>query len=229
MIFNENKKLLGTDYNQKIQTKHVLIVGLGGLGGFVANALVRLGVENLTLVDFDCFTMSNLNRQLFSSTEVLGQSKVDVIKTNLLLINPDIKVDTQQRKIQSVNSLDRIDVVFDCVDNIETRLWLERYANDNHIPLVHGAIGGWYGQFGVVLPGSKILETIYQNKKSGIEKVLGSPTFIPPIIANMMVTEYIKYIFGIPETLINKLMLVDLKDHNYSIVFDKTKKKSTAS
>ncbi len=224
MLFEENNKLLGNTYVQKIQTKHMLIVGMGGLGGFVTNALVRLGVKTLTLVDFDCFSISNLNRQLFSSTDVLDQPKVDVIKFNLLRINPELTITTHQKKIQSINNLDTFDVIFDCVDNIETRLWLAQFANKKHIPLVHGAIGGWYGQFGVLLPNSKILETIYQNKKSGIEKVLGSPTFIPPIIANMMVTEYIKYILEIPGAIINKLMLVDLKDHEYSIVFDTSTK-----
>ncbi len=226
MVFSENAKLLGKDHLEVIAESCFLVVGLGGLGGYIANALTRLGAKQLVLVDFDHFQESNLNRQLFSSRETLNRPKVEVVKEMLLQINPNLEVTALQGNIQDYSDHRRVvkaTLVFDAVDNIKTRLWLESFAEMQKVPLVHGAIGGWYGQVGFLMPGSKLLKTLYGTKERGIEKTLGSPTFIPPIIANMMVNEAVKWLHNIEGLLLNKLLFIDIKNHDYQILLDHTK------
>ncbi len=227
MRFSENLKLLGEDHYKIIEEYTFLIVGLGGLGGFIANALTRLGATHLILVDKDVFEESNLNRQLFSNEDAIDKPKVEVVKTELLKINPKIRIDSFVSEIQAIAEekiILEVDMVFDAVDNIKTRLWLEDFTTNLNVPLVHGAIGGWYGEVAIVTPGSNMLHTLYGNKEKGVEKTLGSPTFIPPIIANLMVTECVKWIHKMEGTLLNKLLFIDIKNHTYSIVFDLSNK-----
>lgn len=227
MRFSENFKLLGENHYKIIEEYTFLIVGLGGLGGFIANALTRLGASHLVLVDNDVFEEANLNRQLFSNEAAINKPKVDVVKNELLKINPKMRIDPFVNEIQDIahdKVIREVDIVFDAVDNIKTRLWLEDFTTELNIPLVHGAIGGWYGEVAIVTPGSNMLHSLYGKKEKGIEKTLGSPTFIPPIIANLMVTECVKWMHNMEGTLINKLLFIDVKNHTYSIVFDLSKK-----
>lgn len=227
MVFSENHKLLGDNHLELIEEYHFLVVGLGGLGGYIANALTRLGAKYLTLVDFDVFQESNLNRQLFSNLKTLNQPKIEVVKEALLEINPNIEITTLKGKIEDFSEhpiIKKSSLIFDSVDNIKTRLWLEDFAKSLAIPIVHGAIGGWYGQVAFVTPGSGLLHTLYGTKEKGVEKTLGSPTFIPPIIANLMVTEAIKWMHKLDGLLEDKLLFIDIKNHLYQIVLDRSKK-----
>jgi molybdopterin/thiamine biosynthesis adenylyltransferase len=89
-----------------------------------------------------------------------------------------------------------VDLIFDCLDTISSRLHLQEMGERYSIPLVHGAIGGWFGQVAVVWPGSKLLSNIYGTKREGIEKTLGNPPFTPALIATLMVSEGIKLLLG---------------------------------
>lgn len=225
-MFEENHKLLGKAHSDLMRSQVFLVVGAGGLGGFIANALVRLGASHLILVDDDCFDESNLNRQLFSDLKAIGKPKVNVIKEALEKINPNLHIDTFNAKVETLFDqpiIKKSTVVFDAVDSVKTRLALEVFASEQNVPLVHGAIGGWYGQVGIIEPGTFLLKSLYGTKEKGVEKTLGSPTFTPPIIANLMVSECMKYLHQDPDVLVNKLLFMDLKTHTYHIMFDQTK------
>lgn len=222
-LFKENEKLLGLSHHHVMADKTFLIVGLGGLGGFIANAMVRLGARNVLLVDPDRFEVSNLNRQLYSDQATLGKYKVDVVKDALHAIDETVHIQTYKETIQTLietKTFKKIDAIFDAVDNIPTRLAIEAYATQLTVPLFHGALGGFMGQVSWVMPGSTLLETLYGAQTAGIEKTLGSPTFLPPIIANLMVLECIKWLHGLKPNLKDQLLVIDLLHHTYTIELD---------
>ena len=90
--FNRVKLLIGEEGYNKLKSSHVAVFGVGGVGGFTAEALVRSGVGELTVFDNDVVGLSNLNRQIISTTSQIGRLKVDVIKERLLSINPQLKI-----------------------------------------------------------------------------------------------------------------------------------------
>lgn len=221
--YSQNMGILNQEEFSIIQDTRILLIGAGGLGGYIASSLIRLGVKNLTIIDFDSFEESNLNRQIFSSIPSLNKSKVDVTKEKLLEINPQANILAIHSKYD--NNIDKaifdnIDIVFDGVDNIETKLLIEAHCTKYMKPLIHGAIGGWYGQMGIILPNTFILKDIYKNKTKGIEDKLKSPTFIPGIVGNMMISEFIKFVLG-KESLTNKILYIDVLDHEYRIIYQK--------
>ncbi len=206
-----------------VKSIKILLVGVGGLGGYVASSLIRLGVENLTIMDFDDFEESNLNRQIFSSVTTLNKSKVEVTKEKLLEINPNAEITAiHSRYDKAINRTiyNDIDIVFDGVDNIESKLLLEEHCTQYKKPFIHGAIGGWYGQLGIILPNAFLLRDIYKDQEKGLEKELLSPTFTPGIIGNMMVSEFLKFILK-KDSLTNKILFVDLLNHSYRIMYEK--------
>ena len=170
-----NMGIMNQEEFQVIKNTKILLIGVGGLGGYIASSLVRLGVECITLVDFDDFEMSNLNRQIFSTRKTLNKSKVSVTKEKLLEIDPNVIIHTFHAKYDDTideSIYDDIDIVFDAVDNIESKLLIEAHCTKHNKPLIHGAIGGWYGQIGIILPNSDILKDIYQSKINGIGSIL---------------------------------------------------------
>lgn len=207
----------------KIAKTRVLIVGLGGIGGYLANALVRLGVRQLTLVDFDKFKVTNLNRQLFSSLKTIDKFKVDIIKDELLKIDPTLKIDSQPLSIEALDEdvVSKVDVVFDAVDVIKTKIYLEKMCSKYNLPLIHGALGGWFGQVGISLPKSSLLEDFYGKDVSGLEETMGAPTFIPPLVAHYMVVQFILLCLGKKEALINQILNIDALHTELSVVYKK--------
>lgn len=208
---------------EKVASTRILLVGLGGLGGFVANSLARLGVKSLVLVDYDRFSTSNLNRQLFSSVDTLGKSKVDVLVGELKKVNPDIEITAFLDSVYNLDAsvYEKVGMIIDAVDEIKTKLYLETVCEKHHLPLLHGAVGGWYGQLGISLPASHLLHDFYGASKEGLEKTMGAPTFIPPIIANLMIAEFIKYFTHRTGVLSNQILMVDTLNHSEKIVFKK--------
>lgn len=125
--FSRTVSLLGQDAFNSIQGKRVLILGIGGVGGFVAEALARAGVKNFTLVDNDVVSKSNINRQIIALDSTLGRPKVDVMKERILDINPSAVVSTRQDFItaSSIANEDFLyDYVIDCIDNITAKIAL---------------------------------------------------------------------------------------------------------
>ena len=223
MQYSRNMGIMNDFELKKFVYTKVLVIGVGGLGGYIASSLARIGVSSITIVDYDCFDDSNLNRQMFSTLKTLKKPKVDVVKRGLLDINPNLKIRTIHAKLDKtfdLTNFENIDIVFDAVDNIESKILLEKYCNQFNIPLIHGAIAGWYGQLGIIMPGSNILNDLYNDNKHGIESELMSPTFTPGVIGNMMISEFVKFILE-KEALVNKILYVDLLDHEYRIMYKK--------
>lgn len=223
MKYSRNMGIMNSNDLEIIMNTKALVVGVGGLGGYIASSLIRMGVSNITIIDSDDFDESNLNRQIFSDTYTLNESKVYSAKNQLLKINPDAKINVIHSRFKlemDLSFMSKIDIVFDAVDNIKSKLSIEKACSKYSITLIHGAIAGWYGQVGIVLPGSNVLSDIYGSKEKGIESTLMSPTFTPAIIANMMISEFVKYIIK-KDCLIDQILYVDLLKHEYRIMFKK--------
>ena len=134
------------------------VIGCGGLGGYLIGQLARLGVGTLVLVDPDVFEEHNLNRQLLSSPAHLGSAKVDVARERVAAINP-VTVEPHRTAFSRDNGrelLSGCSAVVDRLDNVLVRRDLAAVCRDLGVPLVHGAIAGWYGQVAVQLPGTDL-------------------------------------------------------------------------
>ena len=99
-IFQRAELLLGTEAMVRLSEKRVILFGVGGVGSWCAEALVRTGLKHLTIVDFDCVDVTNVNRQLMATTKTVGQVKVEALKERLLAINPDAESQHYSRRLR---------------------------------------------------------------------------------------------------------------------------------
>lgn len=94
--FKRFEMLIGKENLEKLSKKHIAIFGIGGVGGYVCEALARSGIGNFTLIDNDVVDVSNLNRQIIATTSTIGLPKVEVMKERILSINKEAKINTYQ-------------------------------------------------------------------------------------------------------------------------------------
>lgn len=140
-------RLYGQQGLQRLQSAHVAVVGIGGVGSWAAEALARSGVGELTLIDLDDICISNSNRQIHTLTSTIGQLKVDVMAERIKQINPDIKVHAVADFLDSDNLATLIstelDFAVDCIDSLAPKAALIAWCKRNKIPLVTtGGAGG---------------------------------------------------------------------------------------
>lgn len=200
--------------------KSVCVIGCGGLGGGVIENLTRMGVGELTLVDGDVFDESNLNRQVLSNEDNLGKSKALEAAEQMSRINSEITFVAIEDLLNEENAaaiIDGSDLVVDALDNVEARFALEKACSELNIPLVHGAISGWNGQVGVVMPGSGILSEIYMDPEP-TDDAPTNPSFTPAVVSAIQASETIKMLLNREEALRNKILMIDLLDHEYEII-----------
>ncbi|MFA9424035.1 MAG: ThiF family adenylyltransferase [Sedimentibacter sp.] len=220
--YSRNKKLISENEQQKLENFTVAVIGLGGLGGHVSEQLSRLGIGKLVLIDPDKIDESNLNRQLFATEKSIGQFKTEAAKERLTQVNSHTECIYYTEYFSETNAdkiLSGVNVVVDAVDNIETRFLLQKICKKSNLPLVHGSIGGWYGQVCFIAPGDDTLNLIYPDKKVvGVEKELGNPAFIPAMVASIEVAEVLKYVLNKGDLLQNKMLFIDLLTHDYMVI-----------
>ncbi|MEI6874633.1 MAG: HesA/MoeB/ThiF family protein [Spirochaetota bacterium] len=198
-----------------LHASRVIVVGCGGLGGHIVEELARIGVGSLVIVDSDSFEPSNLNRQILATIASLGRPKVQVASERVAAINPATTVGAFHERFDEANAdrlLSGCAVAADALDNIPSRLLLGRACARAGIPLVHGAIAGWYVQATTVAPGAPTLEALYAGAASdkGIEVELGNPSFTPAIAASLEVAEIVKLLLGRGAALEGNLLHFDL-------------------
>lgn len=217
-----NMNALTPEENEKLKDFKVCIIGCGGLGGYIIEMLGRLGIGHITAVDGDCFEESNLNRQILSDSESIGHGKAQKAFERMRKVNPLININPIQERLTSENCCKTIsghDVVVDALDNISTRFILQNEAEKLKIPLVHGAISGWYGQVTTIYPGDRTFDLIYQNRDSESEgRKLGNPSFTPGLVASIEVSEVVKVLIKRGELLRKKLLFIDLLLQEYQVI-----------
>ena len=201
----------------------VAVVGCGGLGGYVVEELARLGVGRLVIIDPDLFEEHNLNRQLFSSPGNLGQAKVQAALARISEINPAVTLVPIQEALSIENGaglLAGCQVVVDALDTIKVRLELADVCGGLNVPLVHGAIAGWYGHVATQFPGDDTLQSIYSSWKSGkgVEQTLGNPSFTPALVASLEVAEVCKLLVGQGTPLRGRQLMIDLYSMELNVI-----------
>lgn len=191
-IVNRQRGILNKKEQLKLKNSMITVIGCGGIGGAVIEMLARMGAYNLKIVDKDQFDISNINRQLMSSMDKIGQSKTEVTSEVVASINPDIKVETFNTELNKENVLDIIsksNVVVDALDNLKARIIASRCAMDQKIPFVHGAIHGTMGQLTTFTSQTPTYEETFKlssHNKSLSEEVMNEveklAKAVPPVI-----------------------------------------------
>jgi len=139
-MFERTARLIGTEAVIRLQNAHVAVFGLGGVGGAVAEALCRAGVGALSLFDGDNIAESNLNRQIFATTDTIGMKKVYAAEKRLCSINPDIKLNLYDVFYTPENSnefdFSHYDYIVDAVDMVTAKIELVLRANEAGVPII---------------------------------------------------------------------------------------------
>jgi molybdopterin/thiamine biosynthesis adenylyltransferase len=214
--YDRNAGTLGCDGQKRLLEANVLVAGLGGLGGYVVEELARCGVGILAGVDSDHFDETNLNRQLFADRSSIGLPKTGVAGKRVAAVNEAVEFHPYRCAVEDLPepAYGGVDLIFDCLDRITSKVHLQEVGDCLDIPLIHGAIAGWYGQVAVVWPGSRLLSRLYGSKREGIEKELGNPPFTPAVIASLMVAEGVKVLLE-KKTRENTVLFVDLLNNQW--------------
>ena len=127
-IFRRNELLLGGETMERIAQQRVIIFGVGGVGSWCAESLVRSGIRQLTIVDSDLVCITNVNRQLMATTQTVGQVKVEALKERLLTINPDAEITALQQIFSEETAasfqLETYDYIIDAIDSLKDKATL---------------------------------------------------------------------------------------------------------
>lgn len=219
-------EVLGAEGQERLRRAKVVVAGVGGLGSVVTMYLVAAGVGRVVLFDSGILELSNLNRQIIYTEEDLGAYKVFAAAKRLKKLNKEVEVVGYADDVRSSKFREEVsdaDVVVDCLDNWASRIVVDKVSWELRKPLIHGGISEFYGQVTTVVPGiTKCLRCILglDEKKlsTHVEKppqVIG-PT--PGVVGSIEAAEAIKLITGVGELLTNKLLVIDLKRHDFTVL-----------
>jgi molybdopterin/thiamine biosynthesis adenylyltransferase len=217
--YARNMRTFSLEDQAALLRARVGVVGLGGLGGTVAEVLARMGVGRLTLIDGDRFEESNLNRQLLSTVDGLGQLKSEAARTRVGRINPSADVNALAEFVTADNAgavLGGCNVVVDCLDNLRTRFVVEDACRRIGCPLVSAAVAGASGHVTTIFPEDTGLRLIYgepgQLPLKGAETALGTLPHAVVFLATLECAEVVKVILKKGSLLRHKLLVADLMD-----------------
>jgi len=208
----------GENGQARLSRARVLVAGAGGLGCAVCTYLAAAGIGLLRVVDRGEVELSNLNRQVLYSTDDIGKAKASMLESRLCDLNPAVRFEPIQAVMDGTSlpgMLEAIDLAVDALDNLPTRLALNKACIDRRIPLVHGAVNGFQGQVMTVLPGQgPCLMCLYEGREyNGTIPVLGTT---PGITGCIQATEVIKILTGLGAPLSGRLLLFDGREMRFS-------------
>ena len=139
-MFNRTELLIGKDNLEKLKNSHVAVFGVGGVGGYVVEALVRSGVGELDIIDNDKVSVSNLNRQIIATHSTIGRDKVDVAKERMHDINPDVRVNCFNiffsEETADCFEFAKYDYVVDAIDTVAGKLMLIEKCKEYGVPVI---------------------------------------------------------------------------------------------
>ena len=137
--FSRTELIIGKEALKKLHNSKVAIFGIGGVGSYVVEGLVRAGIEKFILVDNDKVSISNLNRQIIATTKTIGKTKVDVAKERILDINPNAKVEIHNEFFMPNSEAiidESVTYVIDCIDTVTAKIELVIRANKLNVPII---------------------------------------------------------------------------------------------
>lgn len=196
----------------------VIIAGLGGLGGYLLEHMLRLGPGFIRAADGDVFDETNLDRQLLSAPSQLGRPKAEAAAERAKLVAPGLDFEAVSEFLDGENCLRLLRgcaLALDGLDNAESRLVLERGCAEVGIPLVHGAASGLCFEAGVVPPGSGMLARLYPPGRQAMERMARGPAVAACAAIQCAQAEQI--LRGERPTLWGKLLTADLAGPSFDI------------
>tara|TARA_B100001778_G_C18528695_1_gene602482 strand:+ start:59 stop:826 length:768 start_codon:yes stop_codon:yes gene_type:complete len=222
-LLKYNKHILLDDIQiegiELLNSKHIMIIGLGGLGCPIAQYLSTSGLGELSIVDSDIVEDTNLQRQILYTQEDIGSPKVDVIEKKLNVLNPDLIINKHNAKFSdhSINIIKDVDLVIDATDNFLTRSLINRATLFYKKPLIMGAASKMQGQVAIFrndIPNMPCYNCLYNDiDDKNISCVdQGVLSMLTGLIGNIQAAESIKILLDFGETLTSKLLLVDIKN-----------------
>lgn len=137
--FSRTELVVGKDGVEKLNNTKIAIFGLGGVGSFALEGLVRAGIGNLVLIDNDCVELTNLNRQILATHKTIGKPKVEIAKQRILDINPNANVEIHKEFFMPETEGildDSIDYIVDCIDTVTAKIELVVRAERLNIPII---------------------------------------------------------------------------------------------
>lgn len=217
--FSRTAQLLGNENVKNLFDKHVIVFGVGGVGGYVVEALARSGVGKISIVDNDVVNESNINRQIIALHSTVGMQKVEVLKNRILDINPECKVFVYNQFFLPENSKDFdfsiYDYVVDAVDTVTAKIEIIKKSKESNVPVISSmGTGNKLNPMGFkvsdisktkVCPLARVMRN--ELKKRGISKVKcvyseenpviqtqtpASVAFVPPVAGLLIASEVVK-------------------------------------
>ncbi|MBO5394479.1 MAG: ThiF family adenylyltransferase [Clostridia bacterium] len=182
--------LVGKEGIEKLASKHITIVGCGGVGGYCAVMLARAGIERMTIIDFDSVSSSNVNRQIIAFEDTIDRAKVDVLSEMMQKINKNIKIDAKNEKLtaENVNYLvGKTDLVIDAIDSVPDKIALIVFCKKNNINIVSAMGAGNRCD----IPVFEVVD-IYKTYNDGLAKVVRKKLKEEGVVSLNVVTSFSK-------------------------------------
>lgn len=221
-IYLRNYPSLDIEQHIRLTDARVLLVGLGGLGGYILEILGRTGTGSFILADGDIFEESNLNRQLLGTVDTLEKSKVEAARLRLAKISPFCRCRAiagflGQKDLPRI--LENVDLVIDALGGIEFRSALLQETSRAGLALVTGFVAGTTGLACTVYPGGKNPSAFWQGKnQDGAEDSLGNMATIVSLIAAVQASEALRILVGEKSGLADQVFLADLQTLTFDLL-----------
>ena len=214
-----------TDGLEILKQKHVVIIGLGGLGCPLAQYLSTSGIGKITLIDNDRVEETNLQRQILYTSADIGLYKTDIARKRLETMNPDLNLDSHNVRFssESISLVKDVDIIIDATDNFKSRSTINQISLILKKPLVMGAAIKMQGQVAVFrndLSNMPCYNCLYDDieDEAGSCLDLGVLSTLTGVIGSLQATEVIKTLLSFGESLESKLLLVDLKHMGFRTI-----------
>lgn len=170
-IFDRVQLILGKEKMDILKSSHVAIFGVGGVGGYALESLVRIGVGEITIIDADTISETNINRQIIATTKTIGLNKVDVAEARAKEINPDIIINKHKHFYLPDNkgdiNLKDFDFVIDAIDTVSAKIDIITGCKDANIPIV-----SCFGCGNRIDPTKLVITDIYKTEMDPLAKVI---------------------------------------------------------
>jgi len=220
--YSRHRNLFTETQLEHIRHASVVVAGAGGLGCTVMQLMVRLGIGTLHVYDYAQVDLPDLNRQILYDERDLGENKAECSVRKLSAINKEVRLFAHVEKIDESTPLPDVDLVFDCLDNFQTRFALDRMLYQRATPMIHGGVNKYFAQVTSIVPGqSKSLSELFPVEAAAVDKELSKDIF-PPLVtttASVQVSEGIKFLTNRQaDMLINRVLMIDALTNAFEIV-----------
>lgn len=220
-------KEIGGIGQEKLLNSKVTIIGCGGLGSPVAYYLTAAGIGHLKLIDFDKVDLSNLHRQILHFTDDVNKEKTESAYEKLHKLNPDVNIEIVKEILLPENIKDILngsDFVIDGSDNIPTKMLINDACINLKIPFTIAGVIRFNGQIMTVIPNKKtacyrcVFGDVTEHEPSMSCSQAGIIGLIPGIVGCIQANEAIKYILGIGDLIVNRMLFLDLLKYRFSFI-----------